>query len=58
MVFHTFRGTIYGVLTLQTWKKEMGTGQKMAIDKSLPIYVFGDIKRSLYFKGGVEKRVG
>jgi hypothetical protein len=34
------------------------TGQKMTIDKSHPIYVLGDIKRSQYFKGCVEKRVG
>lgn len=34
------------------------TGQTIRIDKNHPIYVFGDIKRSLCFKAGVEKRVG
>ena len=43
---------------LQEEREERKEDDRKKKKKSHPIYVFGHIKRSQYFKRGVEKRVG
>jgi hypothetical protein len=54
---HFSRNNIWSTY-IATLEEGENTGQKMRTDKNHPIYVFGDIKRSPCFRGGVEKRVG
>jgi hypothetical protein len=48
---------IYETLILRAWKTKNRTDDDDRQKKSHPIYVFGDIKRSLCFKGGVVQSV-